>query len=56
MQLRDYPSLERWFNKIAARPAVERGVAVLAELSRKPKELSAAERDVLFGARQYERR
>jgi GST-like protein len=56
VQLGDYPSLERWFNAIAARPAVVRGVAVLAELSRMPKQLSAEERDVLFGARQYERR
>ncbi|GAB2175796.1 glutathione S-transferase N-terminal domain-containing protein [Dongia sp. agr-C8] len=56
VQLSDYPSLERWFNAIAARPAVERGVAVLAELSRTPKQLSPEERDVLFGARQYERR
>ena len=56
VQLADYPHLERWFNAIAARPAVERGVAVLAELVRTPKQLSPEERDVLFGARQYERR
>ena len=56
VQLSDYPQLERWFNAIAARPAVERGVAVLAELMRVPKQLSAEEREVLFGARQYERR
>jgi len=56
VQLADFPQLERWFNGIAARPAVERGVAVLAELMRVPKQLSAEERDVLFGAKQYERR
>jgi GST-like protein len=56
VQLPDYPHLERWFNAIAARPAVERGVAVLAELMRSPKQLSAEEREVLFGTRQYERR
>jgi GST-like protein len=56
MRLGDYPHLERWFNVIAARPAVERGIAVLAELMRVPKELSAEAREVLFGARQYERR
>jgi GST-like protein len=48
--------VERWFNAIAARPAVERGIAVLAEFMRVPKTLTAEERDVLFGARQYERR
>ena len=56
VQLSDYPHLERWFNAIAARPAVERGLAVLAELMRVPKQLTPEERDVLFGARQYERR
>ena len=56
VQLADYPHLERWFNAVAARPAVERGLAVLAELMRTPKQLTAEERDVLFGARQYERR
>jgi hypothetical protein len=35
---------------------VERGLAVLSELVRMPKELSAEAREVLFGARQYERR
>jgi GST-like protein len=56
MVLGDYPNLERWFNQIAARPAVQRGLAVLADKMRKPKELSEAARDILFGAKQYERR
>jgi GST-like protein len=56
MRLPDYPNLARWFDAIAARPAVERGLAVLSELVRMPKELSAEAREVLFGARQYERR
>jgi GST-like protein len=54
--LAEYSNLERWFNTIAERPAVKRGLAVLADKSRKPKELSEAEREVLFGAKQYERR
>ncbi|MDQ7250930.1 glutathione S-transferase N-terminal domain-containing protein [Dongia sedimenti] len=54
MRLGDYPHLERWFNAVAARPAVQRGIAVLADQKRT--QLSDAERDVLFGARQYERR
>jgi GST-like protein len=50
----DFPHLKSWFDRIAARPAVQRGVEVLAGL-RKPFR-SDAEREVLFGARQYERR
>jgi GST-like protein len=53
--LSDYPNLERWFNAIAARPAVQRGLEVLSEHAR-TKPISAAEREVLFGAKQYERR
>lgn len=50
----DYPHLKGWFDEIAARPAVQRGVEVLADL-RKP--LSGdKERDILFGSQQYQRR
>ena len=50
----DYPHLEAWFNTIDARPAVQRGVKVLADL-RKPITDPKA-REVLFGKTQYERR
>jgi len=50
----DYPHLKGWFDEIAARPAVQRGVAVLADL-RKPLVDSQA-RDFLFGAQQYQKR
>ncbi|HEY0819141.1 MAG TPA: glutathione binding-like protein [Rhizobacter sp.] len=50
----DYPHLKGWFDEIAARPAVQRGVEVLANL-RQPLVDSQA-RDVLFGAQQYQRR
>jgi GSH-dependent disulfide-bond oxidoreductase len=50
----DYPHLKGWFDEIAARPAVQRGVEVLANL-RKPLVDSQA-RDVLFGAQQYQKR
>ena len=49
----DYPHLKGWFDEIAARPAVQRGAAVLAD-RRKPL-MSDAAREVLFGQRQYER-
>ena len=50
----DYPTLKAWFDRIAARPAVQRGVEVLASL-RKPLR-SEKEREVLFGSTQYQRR
>jgi GSH-dependent disulfide-bond oxidoreductase len=52
--LSDFPHLEAWFNKIAERPAVQRGVKVLAELRRPI--TGDKEREVLFGKTQYERR
>jgi GSH-dependent disulfide-bond oxidoreductase len=50
----EYPQLKRWFDTIAERPAVQRGVKVLADL-RKPITDDKA-REVLFGATQYQRR
>ena len=52
--LAEYPHLKAWFEQIAGRPAVQRGVKVLAEL-RKPIR-DEKEREVLFGKTQYERR
>jgi GSH-dependent disulfide-bond oxidoreductase len=50
----DYPHLKAWFDKIAARPAVQRGVTVLADL-RKPL-TDDKSRDLLFGSAQYQKR
>jgi GST-like protein len=50
----DYPALKAWFDRIAERPAVQRGVAVLADL-RKPVS-GDKERDILFGKQQYAKR
>ena len=50
----DYPQLKGWFDEVAARPAVQRGVAVLADL-RKPL-TDDQSRSILFGSRQYQRR
>ena len=50
----DHPHVKGWFDEIAARPAVVRGVAVLADL-RKPLTDDQA-RSVLFGSTQYQAR
>jgi GST-like protein len=52
--LTEYPHLKKWFDGIAARPAVQRGVKVLADL-RKPL-TGDKERDILFGKSQYAKR
>ncbi len=53
--LNEFPALKKWFETIEARPAVVRGVAVLAE-ARRTGELSDEERENMFGAAQYARR
>ncbi len=50
----DYPHLKGWFDEIAARPAVQRGVEVLAS-QRKPLVDDKA-RETLFGSTQYQQR
>ena len=52
--LEEYPNVKRWFDTIAERPAVQRGVKVLADL-RKPI-TDDKSREILFGATQYQRR
>jgi GST-like protein len=55
IDLKDHPNVERWFDEIAARPAVERGVKVLAE-HRSTGAMDDKAREILFGAAQYQRR
>ena len=50
----DYPALKAWFDGIAARPAVQRGVQVLAD-RRKPI-TDDKSREILFGKTQYQKR
>ena len=50
----DYPNFMRWFDEIAERPAVQRGVEVLTDLRSDGFDDKA--REVLFGATQYARR
>ena len=52
--LADYPHVQAWFDGIAVRPAVQRGVRVLADLRKELRDDKA--RDILFGKTQYERR
>jgi len=51
IEWRDFPHLKGWFDEIAARPAVKRGVEVLADKRRPITDDKA--REVLFGATQY---
>ena len=49
----DYPHLKGWFDEIAARPAVQRGVEVLA--AQRKSLVDDKAREALFGATQYGR-
>jgi GSH-dependent disulfide-bond oxidoreductase len=54
IELDEFSNVKRWFDEIAARPAVIRGVEVLASAR---KDLNTdKQREVLFGAQQYARR
>ena len=52
IDLADYPAVQRWHDAIAARPAVQRGVEVLAE-SQRVGAMSETERENMFGATQF---
>ena len=54
VEMSDYPHLAKWFELIGQRPAVQRGVTVLADL-RKPAFDDKA-KEILFGATQYQKR
>lgn len=51
IDLNDYPALQTWHSTIAERPAVQRGVQILADL-RRPLTDDAA-REALWGKQQY---
>jgi GST-like protein len=52
VDLDHFPSVKRWHDAIAARPAVQRGVAVLAERQRKGP-MTEEERENMFGTKQF---
>ena len=54
VDIADYPHVKKWFDGIAARPAVQRGLAVLAD-RRKPV-MDDKAKEMLFGATQYQKR
>jgi GST-like protein len=55
VNLPDYPNVQRWFDRIAARPAVQRGIQVLSDRSRSGP-VDDKTREMLFGKTQYQRR
>jgi GST-like protein len=53
----DFPNVRRWFDRIAARPAVQEGMKLLADKRARTRDvLDEAARDILFGATQMQRR
>ena len=57
--IRDFPNLARWFEEIGERPAVQRGVEVLADLrssGRSGQGFDERAREVLFGSTQFRKR
>ncbi|MCX7372048.1 MAG: glutathione S-transferase N-terminal domain-containing protein [Alphaproteobacteria bacterium] len=55
INLDDYPAVKRWHDAIAARPAVQRGVEVLADNQRRGA-MTDEERENMFGAKQFQAR
>ena len=53
---REYPNFVRWFDGIAERPAVQRGVEVLADRRRPDYKTDKEAWEIMFGSKQYQRR
>ena len=52
IDLDDYPAIKRWHGEMAARPAVQRGLLVLAD-QQQLDAMTSSERENLFGATQF---
>jgi GST-like protein len=55
VDIEEYPNVKRWREAILARPAVQRGLTLLAD-RRQSAAMDQKSREVLFGATQYQRR
>jgi GST-like protein len=55
INLAEYPHVQRWFNAISARPAVQRALLVLADVNNTAPH-DEKSRDILFGKTQFARR
>jgi GST-like protein len=53
--LEDFPHIKRWFSLLGARPAVQKGMQVLAD-KRRAGPMDDKQKEVLFGKTQYEKR
>ena len=57
--LADFPHLKRWFDAIEARPGVQRGIAVMADVLAAAMKQQSTDKETwsnMFGAKQFERR
>jgi len=56
--LNDFPNLKRWYDLIEARPAVQRGLAVMKDEVERARDQppDKSSWDILFGKKQFERR
>ena len=56
--LNDFPNLKRWYDSIEARPAVQRGLAVMKDEVERARDQppDKSSWDILFGKKQFERR
>ncbi len=56
--LNDFPNLKRWYDSIEARPAVQRGLAVMKDEVERARDQppDKGSWDILFGKKQFERR
>jgi GST-like protein len=56
IDLAEFPNVGRWFDAIAARPAVQRALQVLADRRKPVSQLDDKARQNLFGSTQHEKR
>lgn len=54
--LKSYPNVQRWFDAIKARPAVQKALTVMADQRRNQPPMTPEAREIMFGSKQYEKR